>query len=394
MSVNITFDGQSYIVPETGEVGWGGNTTSYLVAIAAGCLQKTGGSFTLSAETDFGASFGLASIYYSSRTPDHSSAGILRLANNSDSVNWRNAANSADLSLAVNASNQLTFDGVPLAVSGGGTVNPGLTSFIAYYPANGTTVDDQTLLALTNIAGANPRVELRGVAPVGAGQRGPLFDYYAVTTNPSTQTIVAQTAGVKENTADTDTKGLYRISVDDGTGLVSRLTIGSNGLLTINVVDGIAAVNAAAFSQIKILQIVKAESESASSSTSATFTDTGLTASITPSNVNSTILVFVAQATSSQTTSGQSVAAGSLRVLRDAVVVNTASNQWGHSFGANTQIDALRCTTSMLESDSPASTSALTYKTQFARVSGSDGTVYVQQNSSRSTIILMEVNGL
>lgn len=110
MSVNITFDGQPFIIAETGEVGWGGNTTSYLVAIAAGCLQKTGGSFTLSAETDFGASFGLKSLSYKSRTVNIADTGILRLANNSDTISWRNAANSADLPLIVDASNRLSYD--------------------------------------------------------------------------------------------------------------------------------------------------------------------------------------------------------------------------------------------------------------------------------------------
>lgn len=43
--------------------------------------------------------------------------GVLRLANNSDAVSWRNAADSADLALAVDASNQLTFNGTPLETS-------------------------------------------------------------------------------------------------------------------------------------------------------------------------------------------------------------------------------------------------------------------------------------
>lgn len=122
MSLNVTFNGSVYIVPETGEVGWGGNTTSYLVAIAAGALQKTGGSFTLSAETDFGASFGLKSLYYKSRSANIAAAGIVRLNNNSDSISWRNAANNADLALFPNASNLLTFNGNTIYTIGAGTI--------------------------------------------------------------------------------------------------------------------------------------------------------------------------------------------------------------------------------------------------------------------------------
>lgn len=111
MSLNVTFNGVVYIIPETGEVNWGSNLDSYFVAIAAGALQKTGGSFTLSAETDFGASFGLKSLYYKSRNSNVAASGIVRLNNNSDAVSWRNAANSADLPLIVDASNRLTYNG-------------------------------------------------------------------------------------------------------------------------------------------------------------------------------------------------------------------------------------------------------------------------------------------
>lgn len=122
MSVNVTLNGSVFIIPETNEVGWGGNTTSYLVAIPAGVLQKTGGSFTLSAETDFGASFGLKSLYYKSRNSNVAATGILRLNNNSDAISWRNAANSADLPLIVNSSNLLAFNGSTVYTIGAGTI--------------------------------------------------------------------------------------------------------------------------------------------------------------------------------------------------------------------------------------------------------------------------------
>jgi hypothetical protein len=128
MSSIVTFNGSNYVVPANGDTDWGTNVSSYLIAIAAGSLQKTGGSFTLSAETDFGASFGLKSLYYKSRSSNPASTGILRLANNSDSVSFRNAANSADLALIVNASNQLTFNGNPIAGAGLFTPNRAIIS--------------------------------------------------------------------------------------------------------------------------------------------------------------------------------------------------------------------------------------------------------------------------
>lgn len=118
MASIVTFNGSNYVIPATGDTNWGNNVSSYLIAIAAGALQKTGGAFTLSAETDFGGGFGLRSLYYKARNNDAAASGIVRLGNNGDAISFRNAANSADLSLLVNSSDQLTFNGVPISGSG------------------------------------------------------------------------------------------------------------------------------------------------------------------------------------------------------------------------------------------------------------------------------------
>ena len=120
MSINVVFNGNNYIIPSTNEVGWGANLDSYFIAIAAGCLQKTGGSFTLSADTNFGASFGLQSIYYKSGSSNIAHTGVVRLAQ-SDTISFRNFANTTDVPLGMNSSNQLTFNGV--------VINPFLEAF-------------------------------------------------------------------------------------------------------------------------------------------------------------------------------------------------------------------------------------------------------------------------
>lgn len=117
MSSTVSFNGSTYIIPATGDTGWGSNVSNYLIAIAAGCLQKTGGAFTLSAETDFGASFGLKSLYYKSRSANVATSGQIRLNNNSDSVAFRNFANTLDLYLQVDTSNRLIFNGTILQPS-------------------------------------------------------------------------------------------------------------------------------------------------------------------------------------------------------------------------------------------------------------------------------------
>lgn len=122
MSTSVTFNGVSYTVPAVGDASWGTNVSNYLIAIATGCLQKTGGAFTLSQEVNFGATYGLKVSYLKTQTVNPSATGIVRLGN-TDIIGWRNAANSADLALTVNASNQLTFAGLPISAIALGTAN-------------------------------------------------------------------------------------------------------------------------------------------------------------------------------------------------------------------------------------------------------------------------------
>lgn len=112
MSTTVNLNGTSYAIPAVGEGSWGTTVSNYLVALSTGALTKAGGSFTLTADTDFGANFGLKSIYYKSRATA-STSGVVRLGN-AEYIGWRNAANSADKLLRVNSSDLLEFAGNPV----------------------------------------------------------------------------------------------------------------------------------------------------------------------------------------------------------------------------------------------------------------------------------------
>lgn len=146
MSILVPFNGSTFIIPTPNEIGWGTNLDNYFVAIANGCLQNIGGNFTLSNDADFGGTNGLKSLYYKSRSSNIASTGIVRLANNGDSIAWRNAANSANHELTVNNSDQICFDGTPLAVGGSGTVNTGTQYQLAYYATSANAVNGLTLI--------------------------------------------------------------------------------------------------------------------------------------------------------------------------------------------------------------------------------------------------------
>jgi hypothetical protein len=114
MTTPLVVNGVTYNYPQDGEEsGWGPAATAWAQAVTQYMLQKTGGSFSLSAEVNFGGVAGLKTLYYKSQAATPAASGVVRLGND-EAVAWRNAAGSADLSFKVNASDQLEFGGNPL----------------------------------------------------------------------------------------------------------------------------------------------------------------------------------------------------------------------------------------------------------------------------------------
>lgn len=118
-SVTVTVNGTNHTIPQTNERGWGSAVTAWIQAISSNTLQPIGGTFTLTNDVDFGASYGLKSSYLSTRSSNPSTSGILRL-NKTDSIGWRNNANSSNLLLGIDASDNLTFAGDILTTTGAG----------------------------------------------------------------------------------------------------------------------------------------------------------------------------------------------------------------------------------------------------------------------------------
>lgn len=112
MATTKTFNGSTYSIPANREPrGWGTSLSAFLIDVADNALSKTGGNFTLTADANFGATYGLTAKYFKSYSNNIAASGVLRLAN-TDKVAFRNNANGADLSLGVSTSDRLQFESV------------------------------------------------------------------------------------------------------------------------------------------------------------------------------------------------------------------------------------------------------------------------------------------
>jgi hypothetical protein len=113
MATTVNYVGNQYSIPSYQDRGYAqgnGNLSSYLVALATGSLTLGGGSFSLTADVNFGANFGLLAVYFKSRSSNIATAGVFRLAN-LEQVNWRNASNGGNCTLGVDASDRLAYTG-------------------------------------------------------------------------------------------------------------------------------------------------------------------------------------------------------------------------------------------------------------------------------------------
>src|ERR1019366_9309309 len=102
MSVPLTVNGVTINYPQQGDGNWAPPLTNWAILVTAALGPFSGGNGTL--------------ITLTSSTANPATSGFLRLAV-SDTIDWRNNANSGNLPLGVNGSDQLTFNGVPIGAS-------------------------------------------------------------------------------------------------------------------------------------------------------------------------------------------------------------------------------------------------------------------------------------
>lgn len=172
-----------------------------------------------------------------------------------------------------------------------------------------------------------------------------------------------------------------------GASTPARLGIGTTGQVL--TVSGGVPTWASPAGGGKVLQVVSTTYSTQTTTTSTSFTDTSLSLSITPTASTSKILVIANVPFNVEDASGSFVF-GNFNIVRGSTQVWTASTQqWGGEFGAISYV--VFCgNASMHYLDSPATTSATTYKIQMQN--GNTGqTMRAQAASGTSVLTLMEI---
>jgi hypothetical protein len=147
----------------------------------------------------------------------------------------------------------------------------------------------------------------------------------------------------------------------------------------------------------KVLQVVTATTSTEKSINSTSMTDTNLTVTITPTLNTSKIVILASQSLYLSAGTAEFTWSG-LRLMRDSTSIIDYSGTYGQAMGfsietlSNPKAIAFFSYLPITYLDSPATTSATTYKTQANMTSvASSRTTYCQQAGSTSSIIALEI---
>ena len=161
--------------------------------------------------------------------------------------------------------------------------------------------------------------------------------------------------------------------------------------VTINGTNGIDKVAPGAIEKSDlpagtVLQVVQGYSTTPLTTTTTSYIDTNSTATITPTSASSKVLVFI---TNPYQIYGGSDNGGGFQIVRNGTAIWVGNNalMYNYSSAGGNIYSSTAMNISYL--DTPASTSALTYKLQVIARSGS--TVITGYNNAPQTITLMEI---
>ena len=200
--------------------------------------------------------------------------------------------------------------------------------------------------------------------------------------------------------AQDDSNAIQNAIVDAKGDLISataadtpaRLAVGTNGhVLTADSTTATGLKWAAPAGGGKVLQVVSGVTTTQTSIATTTLTDTTITATITPTASTSKILVIISAQNFQNRLAGAT--GGAARLLRGSTTVaDYTTEAFAYINASGTSATSLSYMASIVYLDSPATTSATTYKLQAQVITtANSGSATFQYASAPSTITLMEI---
>jgi len=256
--------------------------------------------------------------------------------------------------------------------------------------------------------------DLQQTAMTGGAASTKTASYVLVAADAGTR-IAMNAAGATTITVNTslfsagDTVSIQNIGAGTCTITAGTATVNTSGSLALAQYQGgilyFTSASTAIFFQFavpsaggggKVLQVVQGTYSTTTTVTSLTMTDTGLSASITPTLASSKVLVLVSQPIWIDRIT--SLAGMNLRLMRGATRIYGSPDTGGggadsgYSQASGSTRIQFRWNYSISYLDSPATTSSTTYKTQFnVQDTADSGSVTAQGSSQVGSITLLEI---
>jgi len=198
-------------------------------------------------------------------------------------------------------------------------------------------------------------------------------------------------AGTSSGTAlnmTADTSGQLQFAT--GASATTALTIDTSQNATFaGTLTATGKLSSSSMPTGSLLQVVQGTYNTQTSTTSSTFSDTGLTASITPSSSSNKILILVSHAGCLKYNTNTTIG---MKIVRNSTDIHIFGGRAGLTDGTIANEVGTMATMYL---DSPATTSSITYKTQY-NSNNNTGYALLQDSTAGtvvSTITLMEIKG-
>lgn len=238
---------------------------------------------------------------------------------------------------------------------------------------------DGTLYVYYNDGDSSQWVEVAansGISVALSGRLG-VVETYVTTLQSEVLTLQTETRTVSLGGTGASTLASGSYLKGAGTSAITSQT----GIPAADITSGVLA--AARLPSTSIVQtVVGVYAGGESGNSTSTYADTGLTATITPTSSTSKILILISQALLRNSNSSISA---NYRLLRDGTSITTLGSGI-LQLASGSEWNGMQ---SFFYQDSPASASALVYKTQFA--SANNASVIVANRGAAAYMILMEV---